>query len=145
MAEQSGITEQSEPDSAVQSSEDGAGLGFLVGLREIVLEDALNAIAEQAGESAQDPLFDDSGRRIPRYGIESIVASMAQGDGGTRERPNTLLPAGEDESILTEDEREDIETGQRGALNGLTLEEHLNLGGEEAWQNFAEASERVRS
>lgn len=58
-------------------------------------------------------------------------------------RPNTLLPQGEDESKLTPEEREDTEAGQRAVLNGLTLAEHLDAGGEDAWKSFAEAAERT--
>lgn len=56
-------------------------------------------------------------------------------------RPNTLLPPGEDESLLSAGEREDAEAGQRAVLNGLTLAEYLDVQGEAAWKSFAEAGQ----
>ena len=67
-------------------------------------------------------------------GIESAQGKL---------RPNTLLPFGEDESLLTDGEREDTEAGQRAVLNGMTLAEYLDDQGEEAWERFGRASERT--
>jgi len=79
---------------------------------------------------------------IEHHRVNAQLAGVMQGmaEGLKPKRPNTLLPEGEDESRLTDGERQDIEAGQRAALGGRTLAEHLDAGGEEAWEDFAKNS-----